>query len=133
MRYLGYLFSFHRQRNSNQPPTNITVSRGAEVKYHEPHTASLTLRAAIYANLAGGNRLITFGMIKASYEYIKTQYVSSGNMAGSFTAGQPEFTVNGITYRENFGFWTGEILESLAILYKYKDEIRLPSCASPLI
>ena len=134
MRLLGFLFSFLRQRNSNQPPTNFTVARGAEVLYHEPATASLILRAAIYANLAGGNSLITFGIIKAMYEYMKTQYLTVGNMAGSFTAGQPEFLgADGVTYRENFGFWTMEILESLAILYKHREEIRLPSCSSPLI
>lgn len=134
MRYLGYLFTFHRQRNSNQPPTNITVGRGAEVLYNEPATASLTLRAAIYANLAGGNRLITFGIIKAMYEYIKSQHVSTGTMSGSFAAGQPEFLgADNILYRENFGFWSGEILESLAILYKYREQLRLPSCSSPLI
>lgn len=133
MRFLGYLFTFFRQRNSNQPPTNITPSRGAEVFYHEPATASLILRGAIYANLAGGNRLITFGVIKAMYEYIKSQYTATGNMSGSFTVGQPEFFVDGVAYKENFGFWTAEILESLAILYRYRDEIKLPSCSSPLI
>ena len=134
MRFLGFLFSFYRQRGSNQPPTNITVGRGAQVLYHEPATASLILRAAIYANLAGGNRLITFSVIKANYEYIKSQYISSGNMLGSFAAGQPEFLgADGITYKEFFFFWEGEILESLAILYKFRDQIRLPSCASPLI
>lgn len=133
MRFLGYLFSFHRMRGSNQPPTNIRVGYGAKVLYHEPSTASLTLRAAIHANLAGGNSLITFGMIKGMYEYLKSQYVATGLMAGSFTAGQPEFTVGGITYRENFGFWTGEELQALALLYKHREDIRLPSCSSPLI
>lgn len=133
MRFLGFLFTFFRERDSNQPPTNITVARGAEVKYHEPATASLILRAAIYANLSGGNRLITFGVIKAMYEYIKSQNINTGNMAGSFTAGQPEFIgADGVTYRENFFFWTAEILESLSVLYMYRDQIRLPSCSSPL-
>jgi hypothetical protein len=103
------------------------------VLYHEPSTASLTLRAAIHANLAGGNRLITFGLIKAMYEYLKSQYVSTGTMAGSFTAGQPEFTVGGMAFRESFGFWTMEILQALALLYKHRDDIKLPSCSSPLI
>jgi hypothetical protein len=133
MRYLGYLFSFHRLRQSNQPPTNIRVATGARVLYHEPATAALTLRAAIHANLAGGNSLITFGMIKAMYEYLKSQHVASGTMEGSFTAGQPEFTVGNIVYRENFGFWAQEILQALALLYKYRNDIRLPSCSSPLI
>jgi|GEM_PF-3463924 len=134
MRFLGFLFSFHRTRVSNQPPTNYTVKRGAEVLYHEPATASLTLRAAIYANLAGGNSLITFGMIKAMYEYIKSQYIDTGLMEGSFAASQPDFLgADGIIRKEFFFFWEAEILESLCILYKYRDQIRLPSCSSPLI
>ena len=134
MRYLGYLSVFHRQRGSNQPPTNITVGKGAQVLYHEPATAALTLRAAIYANLAGGNPLITFGMIKIMYEYIKSQHIATGQMAGSFAAGQPEFVgADGITRNEFFFFWIAEILESLAILYKYREQIRLPSCSSPLL
>lgn len=134
MRFLGFLYGFYRQRGSNQPPTNITVGRGAEVLYHEPATSSLIMRAALYANLAGGNRLITFGVLKASYEYIKSQYISSGNMMGSFAESQPEFLgADGITRKEFFFFWEAEILEALAVLHIYREQIRLPSCSAPLI
>jgi phage-related protein len=132
MRFLGFLFTFHRNRNSNQPPTNIRVDNGAKVLYHEPSTAALTLAASIFANLAGGNSLITFGMIKGMYEYIKSQKVTGGLMDGSFSAGQPEFTVDGVVYREYFGFWNYEIVESLSLLHKYREQIRLPNCSSPL-
>lgn len=132
MKYLGYLFTYFRKRNSYQPPTNITVNPDPTVEYHEPHASAFILRTALFANLCKGNPLITYSLIKGSYEYIKSQIVTDGLMAGSFFAGQPEYIVGSQNLREGFGFWFFEIIQAIALLHKHRNEVRLPSCSAPL-
>lgn len=58
--------------------------------------------------------------------HIETQYVGTGTMGGSFSAGQPTYTESSIEYREYFVFWHGEIIEFLALLKKYKNDLTFP-------
>jgi hypothetical protein len=132
MRYLGWMFNFFRKRNSYQPPTNITVNPDPTVEYVEPHASAFILRTAVYANLCKGNPLITYSIIKGSYEFIKSQIVQDGLMAGSFFEGQPDYIVNGQQLKEGFGFWFFEIVEAISILHRHRDNIRFPSCSAPL-
>lgn len=129
MKFLGWIDSFYFKRNSVQPPTNYREFVDPTVEYHCPHAAALIGRAALYANLAGGSPSITFRLIIRSLDYLESQYISTGPMAGSFTANQPVF--NSI-YRENFAFWAAEELIFFCELLKYKDQLRLPDCATIL-
>jgi phage-related protein len=128
MQHLWWISSYYTRRNSFQPPTNFPALIDPEVRYHEPHTASFYLRGAIYANLAGGDPATTVRIIHASVKYLKSQRVTTGTMAGSFTAGQPTFTVGADTFRENFGFWSAEIAQSLALLQAKKSQLNYPDC-----
>ena len=128
MGFLNFLDSHYLVNQTNQPPTDYPESTYPATLYHTPHGAALILRAAIYANLAGGNPGTTFRVLYKNYQYLQSNYVSTGNMAGSFSANQPLFTVNSVEYREYFGFWHGEIIEALAVLRKHRDEIVIPRC-----
>jgi phage-related protein len=128
MNALRYLDKFIR--TNGKPPTNITKNAAPQALYDDPAAAALIMRAAIWANLAGGDRAITFRAIRRCYMYLGTQYVSTGLMAGSHTAGQPTFTEGGQVYRENFGFWVAEILEGLALLAQKRALLSLPACAT---
>lgn len=126
MRFLTYLKAEYDRRGSGQPPTNFEAVRNPQYNYQEPHGAALIMRAAIYANLAGGEPDITFRVIEYSHEYLKSQYVSTGTMAGSWAAGQPTFTVGGVSHNQMFGFWMGEIIDAYALLYEYRDALTYP-------
>jgi phage-related protein len=129
MNALRYLDGFLRD-SDGMPPTNITEFAAPEARYHDPAAAALILRAALWANLAGGDRILTYGLINSCLKYLTSQYVSTGLMTGSHTAGQPAFSEGGQVYRENFGFWVAEILEALSLLVQNKVQINLPPCAS---
>jgi phage-related protein len=127
MRYLWWLSSFQTKRNSKQPPTNFPPVVEPLVKYHEPQQAGFYLRAAIYANLAGGDPATTIRLIKSSLDYLKSQRITSGVMRGSFAAGQPAFSTGG-GFQEYFPFWHFEIVESLALLQSKKNLLNYPDC-----
>jgi len=104
-------------------PTNFQQVGEATATYHEPHVASIIMESAIYANIAGLDPDVSFPLIRYGYEYLRSQYVSTGAMAGSFTSGQPVFNT---TFRENFGFWVANEVEAIATLVKYLDLLRYP-------
>jgi hypothetical protein len=128
MNALRYLDRFIRA--AGRPPTNIKSNVAPQDLYHDPAAAALILRAAIWANLAGGDRALTFRVIRRCWLYLQSQYVNSGLMAGSYSAGQPTFVEGGQTYREYFGFWQAEILEALALMAQYRALLNLPPCAT---
>jgi phage-related protein len=128
MNALRYLDQFIRA--NSKPPTNITKNAAPQALYDDPAAAALIMRAAIWANLAGGDRAITFRIIRRCHLYLNSQYVSTGLMAGSHTAGQPTFSEGGQVYRENFGFWLAEILEALALLTQKRALLSLPACST---
>jgi phage-related protein len=128
MNALRYLDRFLRA--AGRPPTNIKSNVAPQDLYHDPAAAALILRAAIWANLAGGDRSLTFRVIRRCWLYLQSQYVGSGLMAGSWSGGQPTFVEGGQTYREYFGFWQAEIIEALALLAQYRALLSLPPCAT---
>ena len=87
------------------------------------------MRAAIYGNLAGLDKLVTYRTIIRCITFLNTQYISTGIMAGSWAANQPDFVSGGMTYKEMFSFWHSEIMRSMALLQNQKGNLRLPSCA----
>lgn len=130
MNALRYLDKFLRANPLGRPPTNITKNAAPQDLYHDPAAAALIMRAAIWANLAGGDRAITFRIIRRCHLYLNSQYISTGLMAGSHTSGQPTFVEGSQTYRENFGFWVAEILEANALLVQKRALLSLPACST---
>ena len=128
MRCAGYLNNNYYARNSLMAITDIPPIVEPQANYPEPHAAALILRGALFANLAGGNPNITFPLIIHTYRFIKSEYIESGLMEGSWAKSQPEFTQDGETYKEFFLFWQMEVLETLALLLTYKDQLTLPPC-----
>jgi hypothetical protein len=103
-------------------PTNFQAVGEATATYHEPHVAAIIMESAVWANVAGLDPDVSFPLIRYGYEYLRTQYVATGTMAGSFTSGQP---VSG-SFRENFGFWVANEVEAIAVLIKNLDRLRYP-------
>ncbi|NEP62324.1 MAG: hypothetical protein F6K31_36235, partial [Symploca sp. SIO2G7] len=128
MQFAYWLSRFYVNRRNFQPPTDFKQTIDPEVNYHTPHFAAFALRAALYCNLAGGDPATTLRLIKASYDYLRCEYIDSGLMAGSFFKSQPTFTHNGLSYKEGFGFWMSEISQSIAELKIHKDALRYPKC-----
>lgn len=120
LNFLNFLDSHYLKNNTNRPPTDYPEAQYPSTLYDTPHGAALILRAAIYANLAGGNPGLTSRIISRNWEYLKSQYVSSGLMNGSFSASQPVFNTS---HREYFGFWHGEIIEAISLLKKHKNNL----------
>lgn len=127
MRFLGWLDRWYSA--NPMPPTDFPPIVDPQSNYPEPHAAALIARAALYANLAGGNRAITFRVLKRSIDFINSQYVGSGLMAGSWSASQPSFPGG---YREYFLFWHCEIIDTLSLILLKKAAIALPSCSTML-
>jgi hypothetical protein len=120
-RSFSFLKTFYE--SNNRFPTNFQQVGEAFATYHEPHVAAIIMEAAVWANIAGLDPDITFPIIRYGYEYLRSQYVSTGAMAGSFTAGQPVFST---TFRENFGFWVANEVQAIAVLLKNLGNLRYP-------
>ncbi|EKU98050.1 hypothetical protein Lepto7375DRAFT_7309 [Leptolyngbya sp. PCC 7375] len=133
MQFLRFLDDDYLERNSKAPITDFPEDVRGQANYAEPHAASLIGRTALYANLAGGDPVVTFRVLKICFDYVRGQYVGSGNMLGSFSAGQPTYVEDGVTYREYFVFWHGEIIEFLALLKKYKQDLTYPGPSTFLL
>ncbi len=125
IRFLNFLDRDYLTNNTNQPITDFIASGSPQRNYHDPYAASLIMKAGIYANMAGCDPALSFRLVKKNWEYIKTQYVSSGNMNGSFSAGQSIFQTS---FRNYYSYWHFEIVDSLAMLYRYRDQLTIPSC-----
>lgn len=125
IRYLSWIQDF-LIASGNQPPTDVPPIISPQANYHEPHVLALLARTALYANVAGLIPDITFDILTRCVEGLGAEYVGTGVMAGSFTAGQPTFVASGTTYREYFGFWHMEIVSTLSELIIYKDRLNYP-------
>ena len=126
MQFLRYLDDDFISRNSIAPITDFPENAEGQANYSEPHSSALIGRAALYANLAGGDPAVTFRLIKICYDYCVSQYIDSGVMLGSFAAGQPDYIEGGTTYKEYFIFWHGEIIEFFALIKKHKQDFNYP-------
>lgn len=129
IQYLTFLRDDYNYRNSIRPLTDIPPELRPQSNYEEPHAAALIGRCALWANLSGIDPRLTTSILETTYNYINSQYIDTGTMAGSFAASQPTFTHLGTNYKEYFSFWHGEIIEYLALLIKYQDFIIYPTIA----
>lgn len=132
MRFLGYIDKFYRSTASNQPPTNYPEFLDPTSNYVSIQESAMIARAALLANLSGGNPSITFRVLKKSIEFMQAEYVATGNMAGSFSTSQPTFTTNSQTYKEYFPFWHAECLLACHDIITLKDQITYPTCSTIL-
>lgn len=133
MRFLGWLDKFYRiSPHGSRPPTNYPEFLDPYSGYISIQECAMIARTALFANLAGGNPAITFRVLKKSLDFLQSEYVSTGNMAGTFTRSQPTFTEGGQTYAENFPFWMGECLMACYDIIRLKDQIIYPACSTIL-
>ncbi|NEZ64644.1 hypothetical protein D0962_17925 [Leptolyngbyaceae cyanobacterium CCMR0082] len=130
MRALQFLNNDYYLRGQVRPLTDILPAADPVSLYEEPHASALIMKAAIYANLAGGDPTVTWPIIIHTWRHLKSQYIDtiSDPMRGSFTAGQPAFQSGGTTYRENFAFWVFEQIEAIVLLYESRSELTIPPC-----
>ena len=110
-RFITWLLNVGWTNTLDGPPTDFYES-GAVTLYAEPHFAAMILRACInalrsteYSANAGRSSRASSLALKA-WEFMESRYVSTGNMAGTWSGG----------FEEWFGFWHAEILDTLADL-----------------
>lgn len=129
MDFLNALGADYVKRRNVRAITDFRQNIDPQVLYDEPHASALIADTALHANLAGGSPTVTLRVLKAAYNHMQNEWVSTGTMAGSFTKSQPTFTGNdGLEYRWNFGFWCGEQIFTLADLKLYKHRLIFPKC-----
>lgn len=105
-------------------PTTFREAGEPLAEYEDPHVAAMIMQAAVLANVAGLDPAVSFQPIRNAYEYLRSQYVSSGIMGGSFTAGQPAFGSQG--HRENFSFWVAAEIEAIGTLLLNVKNLKQP-------
>jgi hypothetical protein len=103
------------------PPTNFRAGVAPTIEYDEPHFAALILRAAMYGHLASGAGVSGAptiarcqSLIQKAYNYLARLYVSTGPMAGSWCTDLLTSSVQPAAGWTWYGFWHGEIIETLA-------------------
>lgn len=107
-----------------QPITDIPPVTDPEVNYHEPHAAALIGMTALFSNINGVAVADGYEVLKDSWDYIETRYISTGAMTGTWAEGQQDFSVGGTDYKWFFGFWHFEIIYFLSLLIINRDRIK---------
>jgi phage-related protein len=133
MGFINWLSSYYLRNKKFQPPTDFYAEIDPVSNYRTIHFAAIALRMFIYANIAdisGRNSSVTLRGIKASYDFLKCNFVTSGLMEGSFSRGQPIFNFNSMQLFEYFGFWHLEAVESIALLKTNVNNLRISDCCT---
>ncbi|MBW4460431.1 MAG: phage tail protein [Nodosilinea sp. WJT8-NPBG4] len=129
MRFLTFLNNNYYGRLTLKPLTTFDNLGGLPfAESNDPQSAALLLKTAIYANLAGGNENITFPLILHCYRYLKSEYINTGVMAGSFAKSQSTFTQSSIDYKEYYFNAHMEVVDALSLLNQYRNELTVPPC-----
>lgn len=87
--------------------------------------AALVLQGAIYANLAGCSRINSFFTIWRCFLFLEAQYVSTGDMAGTWSKDM-QTSGNFAYYRPR---WHGVCMQAYALLYEKKPLLNYPTVA----
>lgn len=133
VKFLTALDKIQKQNGNAQVPNKYPALLDPQITFISPHANALLVRAALFANIAGCDPSLTFRLIKRNLDYLSTQFVNSGNMQGSWSASQPNFTgSDGQTYKEYYSYWHGEIIETLTSLHSLKNQIIYPPCSTSL-
>ncbi|MDO8972098.1 MAG: phage tail protein, partial [Saprospiraceae bacterium] len=85
-------------------------------EYNEPHTAALTLRAAAWYRLGGGNTALADAIVARCWAYMENIHVSTGEMAGTWSPNPGA--------QEWWGFWGAEIVTTLSLLLTEHNAVR---------
>lgn len=129
MGFLGFIDKFYRSRGNNLPPSDYPEYVDPQHNYLSIQESALIARSALFANISGGNPSVTYRVFKKSIDFLMSEYVSTGPMAGTFTKSQPSYVENGLTISELFPFQQGEVMKTLASAIQYKDQITYPDCS----
>jgi hypothetical protein len=104
-------------------PPSIYPQTGAQVTYPEPHAVALIVRACIKMLQAGKSEPAYQSLINKAMSFWEAWYQSTGVMAGTFCT-------DATTTMDWYGFWHGEILRTLALLYTYASSTNQPTVSS---
>lgn len=107
------------------PITNLLPNLDPVSAYHNPSNAALIGLTAINANLAGIQPDTTISIIKNCYNYLRSQYQSSGTMLGSFSTNQSSFTNNANNYKQYTAQYHADVISFLSQLIKYKNQLNI--------
>lgn len=124
--YLTYLNNDYEIRNSLRPITSTPEIYDPQSNFDNPEFAARIGITALYGNLAGIDAKLTTEIIDICYRYLNSQFVSTGVMSGSFTASQPTFTHDAVTYRECFATYQSSCIEFLSLLVIHQEFINYP-------
>jgi hypothetical protein len=130
--FLTFLQKYYIAKNSNQPPTTVLNPIST---FHSPENAALIGKVAVHSNLSGLDAALTIDIIKRSYDYLVTQYVSSSDnissMTGSWSKGQSSFSSNSISYRQYTTSYHTEVIDFFATLLKNGNNLNYPYVYTP--
>jgi hypothetical protein len=112
--------------NSDRPYTTYKESELPTVDYTDPGLSGLIGKIALYCNLAFLETETTLEIIQRCYDFLRSQFISSGVMSGTWSASQPNFVVSSTTYKEYNLEWHCEIVDFLTLCHKYQNEINFP-------
>ena len=129
MSFLGYLDRFCRTNNSPLLPTHYYEFADPVNYYVNIQDYALVARAALYANISGGDPAITYRVFKKAVDFLMSEYVSSGTMAGTFSKSQLPYVENGVTISETFAPQLAEIMITLSEIIRFKNFMSYPSCS----
>jgi hypothetical protein len=109
--------------NRGNPPDTFSAGNPPTRTNKNILGASLVLMGAIYANLAGCNRMNSFYCIFSTFEFLESEWVASGSFAGSWTKNMTSY----ISYPLNRPKWHGMAMQAYSFLYEQKVNLRYPT------
>lgn len=128
MTFLNYIDQFYTVTNNNRLPSLYPEFVDPSVTYISIQDSALIARAALYANLSGGDRAVTYRVFKKSLDFLNSEYMTTGVMSGTFTKSQANLSEGGLTIKELYGFQHAEIMITLAEIIENKVNLRYPPC-----
>jgi hypothetical protein len=117
--YLVWLDSFLTSNSDAFPAVFGPSSIPSTASSPDPHFAALTLKAAIYARLAGASEQVTSRLIRKSYSHLMSvlEYRESQADLGLLWTDSSE--------KKSAGYWYGEALEALVLMERYHSILSL--------
>lgn len=127
--YINFIYDYY-QANPTKTITDLPENLAPQSNSFDPYAASMEGIVCLFCNLAKLELEKTFWLLQNRFDYISNEYVSFGNMLGSWTKNQSTFTANSQTYSKNFTFWHGKIIEFYSECLIYKNLIRTITSSS---
>ena len=89
-----------------------------------PYIAALEGLICLFSNLGGIELGKTYFLLTNRFNYLEDCYTTSGNMIGTWTNFQPNFSHGGTTYKENYSYWQAKIIEFYSECLIHRDAVR---------